>query len=160
MMKFLRIFISGLLLIGLIASTSYALEQNQNRLKIEDITLQVFDRSTNQLSPLSPLPNPYGMDMDILVTVKIRGNPTPPSNQVVPPQKIRLVVDGKEYTTAATGKVSSWKETQTRSVFIAPEKEISYVPFLIEYKCYPNVAFTASVSTSSLWKSFPLPCAE
>ncbi|HEY9608574.1 hypothetical protein [Allocoleopsis sp.] len=159
-MKFLRIFMIGLLFIGLIASTGYALEQNQNRLKIEDITLQVFDRSTNKLSPLSPLPNPYGMDMDVLVTVKVRGNQTPPSNQVVQPQKIRLVVDGKEYTTAATGKVSSWKETQTRSVFIAPEKEISYIPFLIEYKCYPNVAFTASVSTSSLWKSFPLSCAE
>lgn len=159
-MKFLRIFIIGLLLIGLIASTGYALEQNQNRLKIEDITLQVFDRSTNKLSPLSPLPNPYGMDMDILVTVKVRGNQTPPPNQLVPPQKIRLVVDGKGYTTPATGKVSPWKETQTRSVFIAPEKEISYVPFLIEYKCYPNVAFTASLSTSSQWKNFSLPCAE
>ncbi|MBD2129285.1 hypothetical protein NDI39_04100 [Microcoleus sp. ZQ-A2] len=160
MIKFLRIFIIGLLLIGLIASTGYALEQNQNRLKIEDITLQVFDRSTNKLSPLSPLPNPYGMDMDILVTVKVRGNQTPPPNQLVPPQKIRLVVDGKGYTTPATGKVSPWKETQTRSVFIAPEKEISYVPFLIEYKCYPNVAFTASLSTSSQWKNFSLPCAE
>lgn len=160
MIKFLRIFIIGLLLIGLIASTGYALEQNQNRLKIEDITLQVFDRSTNKLSPLSPLPNPYGMDMDILVTVKVRGNQTPPLNQLVPPQKIRLVVDGKGYTTPATGKVSPWKETQTRTVFIAPEKEISYVPFLIEYKCYPNVAFTASLSTSSQWKNFSLPCAE
>lgn len=160
MIKFLRIFIIGLLLIGLIASTGYALEQNQNRLKIEDITLQVFDRSTNKLSPLSPLPNPYGMDMDILVTVKVRGNQTPPPNQLVPPQKIRLVVDGKGYTTPATGKVSPWKETQTRTVFIAPEKEISYVPFLIEYKCYPNVAFTASLSTSSQWKNFSLPCAE
>ncbi|MBD2016375.1 hypothetical protein H6F96_20665 [Microcoleus sp. FACHB-53] len=160
MIKFLRIFIIGLLLIGLIASTGYALEQNQNRLKIEDITLQVFDRSTNKLSPLSPLPNPYGMDMDILVTVKVRGNQTPPPNQLVPPQKIRLVVDGKGYTTPATGKVSPWKETQTRPVFIAPEKEISYVPFLIEYKCYPNVAFTASLSTSSQWKNFSLPCAE
>lgn len=160
MMKFLRIFIIGFLLIGFIASTGYALEQNQNRFKVEDITLQVFDRSANKLSPLSPLPNPYGMDMDVLVTVKVRGTPTPASNQVVPPQKIRLVVDGKGYTTAATGKVSPWKETQTRSVFIAPDKEISYVPFLVEYKCYPNVAFTASVSTSSLWKSFPLSCAE
>lgn len=159
-MKLLRIFLIGLLLIGFIASTGYALEQNQNRLKIEDITLQVYDRSTNKLSPLSPLPNPYGMDMDILVTVKVRGNPTPPSNQLVPRQKIRLVVDGKGYTTPATGKVSPWKETQTRSVFIAPEKEISYVPFLIEYKCYPNVAFTASIATSSQWKSYPLPCAE
>jgi|SRR5919199_575019 hypothetical protein len=159
-MKLLRILIIGLLFIGLIASTGYALEQNQNRLKIEDITLQVYDRASNKLSPLSPLPNPYGMDMDILVSVKVRGNPTSASNQVVPPQKIRLIVDGKAYTTPATGKVSSWKETQTRSVFIAPEKEISYVPFLVEYKCYPNVAFTASVSTSSQWKNFSLPCAE
>jgi hypothetical protein len=159
-MKFLRIFIIGLLLIGLIASTGYALEQNQNRLKIEDITLQVFDRSTNKLSPLSPLPNPYGMDMDILVSVKVRGNPTPPPNQLVPPQKIRLVVDGKGYTTAATGKVPPWKETQTRSVFIPSETPISYVPFLIEYKCYPNVALTATVSASSQWKNFSLPCAE
>ena len=158
-MKFLRIFLIGLLFIGFIASAGYALELNQNRLKIEDITLQVFDRSTNTLSPLSPLPNPYGMDMDVLVTVKVRGNQTPPSNQVVPPQKIRLVIDGKGYTTAATGKVSPWKETQTRSVFIPSETKISYVPFLIEYKCYPNVAFTASVSTSNLWKSFPLSCA-
>lgn len=159
-MKLLRIFLIGLLLIGFIASTGYALEQNQNRLKIEDITLQVLDRSTNKLSPLSPLPNPYGMDMDILVSVKVRGKQTPPSNQLVPPQKIRLVVDGKGYTTAATGRVSPWKETQTRSVFIPPETEISYVPFLIEYKCYPNVAFTASLSTSSQWKNFSLPCAE
>jgi hypothetical protein len=159
-MKFLRIFIIGLLFIGLIASTGYALEQNQNRLKIEDMTLQVFDRSTNKLSPLSPLPNPYGMDMDILVSVKVRGNPTPPPNQLVPPQKIRLVVDGKGYTTPATGKVSPWKETLTRSVFMPPETEISYVPFLMEYKCYPNVAVTASVASSSQWKSFSLPCAE
>ncbi len=159
-MKFLRIFIIGLLFIGLIASTGYALEQNQNRLKIEDMTLQVFDRSTNKLSPLSPLPNPYGMDMDILVSVKVRGNPTPPPNQLVPPQKIRLVVDGKGYTTPATGKVSPWKETLTRSVFMPPETEISYVPFLIEYKCYPIVAVTASVASSSQWKSFSLPCAE
>ncbi|HEY9833202.1 MAG TPA: hypothetical protein V6D26_21800 [Stenomitos sp.] len=159
-MKFLRIFLIGLLFIGFITSTGYALEQNQNRLKIEDITLQVFDRSTNQLSPLSPLPNPYGMDMDVLVTVKVRGNQTPPSNQVVPPQKIRLVIDGKGYTTAATGKVSPWKETQTRSVFIPSETEATYVPFLIEYKCYPNVAFTASVASSSQWKNYPLSCAE
>ena len=159
-MKLLRVFMIGLLFIGLIASTSYALEQNQNRFKVEDITLQVFDRSTNKLSPLSPLPNPYGMDMDVLVTVKVRGNPTPASNQVVPPQKIRLVIDGKGYTTAATGKVSPWKDTQTRSVFIPSETPISYIPFLMEYKCYPNIALTASVSTASLWKNFSLPCAE
>ena len=159
-MKFLRNLMIGLLFIGLIASTSYALEQNQNRLTIEDITLQLFDRSTNKLSPLSPLPNPYGMDMDILVSVKVKGKATPPSNQLVPPQKIRLVVDGKGYTTAATGRVSPWKETQTRSVFIPPETQISFVPFLIEYKCYPNVAFTASVASSSQWKNLSLPCAE
>jgi hypothetical protein len=159
-MKFLRILMIGWFFIGLIASTSYALEQNQNRLTIEDITLQLFDRSTNKLSPLSPLPNPYGMDMDILVSVKVKGKPTPPSNQLVPPQKIRLVVDGKGYTTAATGRVSPWKETQTRSVFIPPETQISFVPFLIEYKCYPNVAFTASVASSSQWKNLSLPCAE
>ena len=36
-MKFLRIFIIGLLFIGLIASTAYALDQNQNRLKVEKL---------------------------------------------------------------------------------------------------------------------------
>lgn len=159
-MKFLRILIIGLLFIGFIASTGYALEQNQNRLKIEDITIQVFDRATNKLSTLSPLPNPYGMDMDLLVSVKVKGKSTPPSNQSIPSQKIRLVVDAKGYTTAATGRVSPWKETQTRSVLIPSETEATYVPFLIEYKCYPNVAFTASVASSSQWKNYPLSCAE
>lgn len=159
-MKLLRIFIIGLFLIGLIASTGYSLDQAQNRLRVEDMTLQIFDRSTNKLFPLTPLPNPYGLEMDILVSVKVRGNPAPPPNQLVPPQKIRLAVNAKGYTTPATGQVSPWKETQTRSVFIAPEQETSYVPFLVEYNCYPNVTFTASVSTSSQSKSLSLPCAE
>ncbi|HEY9670441.1 MAG TPA: hypothetical protein V6D11_03285 [Waterburya sp.] len=159
-MKFLRILIIGLFLIVFSASVGYSLEQTQNRFRIEDITLQVFDRSTNKLFPPSPLPNPYGLDMDILASVKVRGNPTSSSAQAVPPQKIRLVIDAKGYTTAATGRVSPWQETQTRSVFIPPDKETSYIPFLVEYKCYPNVVFTASLSTSSKSKTLSLPCAE
>jgi hypothetical protein len=159
-MKFLRILMIGLVLIVLSSSVGYSFEQAQNRFRIEDITLQVFDRSTNKLFPLSPLPNPYGLDMDILASVKVRGNPTAPPAQAVPPQQIKLAIDAKGFTTAATGRVSPWKETQTRSLFIPPDKETSYIPFLAEYKCYPNVVFTASLSTSSKSKTLSLPCAE
>jgi len=159
-MRLVWILMIGLFLIGFIASTGYSFDQAHNRLKIEDITLQVFDRSTNNLFPLSPLPNPYGLDMDILVSVKVSGKPTSPSAQSVLPQKVSLVVDGKGYTTAATGRVTPWKETQTRSVFITPEKELSFIPFFIEYKCNPNVVFTASLAASRKSKTLSLPCAE
>ena len=159
-MRFVGIVIIGLCLILFSASVGYSFEQAQNRLSIEDITLQVFDRSSNKLFPPSPLPNPYGLDMDILASIKVKGNPTSSSTQPVPPQRVRLTIDAKGYTTAATGRVSPWKETQTRAVFIPPDKEISYIPFLVEYKCYPNVVFTASLSTSSKSKTLALSCAE
>lgn len=153
-------FVIVLLLLVVSVSRSDSLPKAQNRFNIIDITMQGFDRSTNQLFSLPQLPNPYGLDIDLLVSLEVSDNPDTSSEQLAKPQKATLSVDAKGYTTAATGEVPPWKESQTRTVFIASARGISYLPFIVEYKCYPDVIFTANLAGYSKSKRLSMPCAE
>jgi hypothetical protein len=153
-MRFLQIFILVVFLIVFSASIGYSFDKNENTLNVADITVQAFDRSTNKLFSILELPNPYGLDLDLLVSVKVDGKTDPR------PQEVTLSVDAQGYTTAATGYSLPWHESQTRAVSMVLEKGISYVPFIVEYQCYPNVFFTASIGKSSKSKRVALLCAE
>ncbi len=130
---------------------------------LEAIDVQVFNRLKNQLVPLNQPSNPYGLGMDLLISVKVKpGTQSPP-----PGSNLVLSINANGYNTPATGAVSAWNSTQTRSISFSSKDQFSHsFPFLAEYQCYPQVQLTATLiqpgqpAGSSLTKTLDLSCAE
>lgn len=159
-MKNFKSLVLAIFLVSCGTPLAYSFEKQYKSFKIDDINVRVFDRSTNQVFPLSELPNHYGLDMDLLVSVKVIGVTSQSFAQLVPRQKVTLSIDAPGYMTAATGDVPPWQENHTRSVFISSKATTSYLPFIVEYQCYPHVIFTASTAESTKSETVALPCAE
>lgn len=153
---FLRVIVLVVVFIISTASLGYGFEKQQLPLKVTDIYLRGFDRMTNQTFSLPKLSNPYGLDMDLLVSLELGGKP----NKSKPQQKVTLTVSGKAFSTPATGSVGAWNEKLTRTVAVTAEQGGYFIPFVIEYKCYPQVTLTATIGSNSMSKNFALPCAE
>lgn len=130
---------------------------------LKAINVQVYDRLQNQVVPLNQPWNPYGLGMDLLISVKVQpGDPFPP-----PGTKLKLAVDAKGYESPATGSVEDWRLVKTQEIsFVSGGQTSQSFPFLAEYKCYPQVQVTATLippgqsEGSSLTKNLDLSCAD
>lgn len=121
---------------------------------VEEITVQIYDRATGRLIPLGSPPNPYGLDMDLLIAVKLKG-PTPARIY-----DLNLSMDAPAYNTPATGLVPALKVRQSRRVSSMPESRTAFFPFALEYVCYPEVMITARLDKSFKTRKIGLGCAE
>ncbi len=130
---------------------------------LQAIDVQIFNRLKNQLVPLNQRWNPYGLGMDLLISVKVK-----PSAQATPPgTNLVLAINAKGYDTPATGPVPAWNSVQTRSIsFISNDQFSHSFPFLAEYQCYSQVQLTATLiqpgqsAGPSLTRTLDLSCAE
>jgi|GEM_PF-1944412 len=130
---------------------------------LEAIDVQIFNRLKNQLIPLNQRENPYGLGMDLLVSVKVK-----PGTQAIPPgTNLVLSINAPSYDTPTTGLVPAWNTVQTRSLSFGSNNQLSHsFPFLADYRCYPQVQLTATLiqpgqsAGPSLTKTLDLSCAE
>ncbi|WP_299491452.1 hypothetical protein [Acaryochloris sp. IP29b_bin.137] len=130
---------------------------------LQAIDVQIFNRLKNQLVPLNQRWNPYGLGMDLLISVKVK-----PGTQATPPgTNLVLAINAKGYATPATGPVPAWNSVQTRSLsFISNDQFSHSFPFLAEYQCYSQVQLTATLiqpgqtAGPSLTRTLDLSCAE
>lgn len=129
---------------------------------LEAIDVQIFNRLQNQLMPLNQRENPYGLGMDLLVSVKVK-----PGTQAIPAgTNLVLSINAPSYDTPATGPVPAWNAVQTRSLSFSNDQFSHSFPFLADYRCYPQVQLTATLiqpgqsAGPSLTKTLNLSCAE
>lgn len=130
---------------------------------LQAIDVQIFNRLKNQLVPLNQPWNPYGLGMDLLISVKVK----PGTQETQPGTNLVLAINAKGYNTSATGPVPAWNQVQSRSIAINANDQFSYsFPFLAEYRCYSEVQLTATLiqpgltTGPSLTKTINLGCAE
>lgn len=129
------------------------------------IEVQIFDRIKNQLVPLEQRWNPYGLGMDLFITVKV--NPASGAQAIPPGTHLVLAINAAGYNTPATGSVPAWNSVQTRSLAWIGNEQLGHTfPFLADYRCYPQVQLTATLlqpgqlAGPSLTKTLNLSCAE
>ncbi|NJK41058.1 MAG: hypothetical protein HC934_06310 [Acaryochloridaceae cyanobacterium SU_2_1] len=131
---------------------------------IEGIEVKVLNRRSNQLTSLEQRENPYGLDMDLLIMVKVKGTtgdlPSAAAN-------LLLAIHAPGYDYPATGPVSDWNIVHTRPLKLGSHDGTSYFfPFLVDYQCYPKVQLTATIvqaesaNNASFFQSLNLGCAE
>lgn len=130
---------------------------------LQAIDVQIFNRVNNQLVPLNQPWNPYGLGMDLLISVKVK----PGQQETQPGTNLVLAINAKGYNTPATGPVPAWNSVQTRSIAVSANDQLSYsFPFLAEYQCYSEVQLTATLiqpgltTGPNLTKTINLGCAE
>lgn len=130
---------------------------------LQAIDVQLFNRLKNQLVPLNQPWNPYGLGMDLLISVKVK----PGTQETQPGTNLVLAINAKGYNTPATGPVPAWNQVQSRSIAINANDQFSYsFPFLAEYRCYSEVQLTATLiqpgltTGPSLTRTINLGCAE
>lgn len=148
------------LILLLVLTTAIASSQAQNSTPyiVDEISVQLFDRTTNRVRPfsgqMSELPNPIGANMDLLVSVKLIN---PDESTEFQRSDLTLSIHADGYYYATTGEVPPWDEKQVRSIAIV-ESNQAYIPFLVEYQCYNEVELTAQLPGSRQTKAIALPC--
>jgi hypothetical protein len=126
---------------------------------ISSIEAQVYDRQKGAIVATDAASDPYGMNVDAFVTVKLQG-----THDGEAPLKLKLVVSAPKESSEATGDRPAWKVTQTRELHALAENGVTTVPFLINYTCASSVTVTATLTgpgvkgSKTLKTSFP--CAE
>ncbi|NJK30576.1 MAG: hypothetical protein HC790_07020 [Acaryochloridaceae cyanobacterium CSU_3_4] len=138
---------------------------DSTRQTLAAIDVQIFDRIKNQLVSLEQRWNPYGLGMDLFITVKV--NPVSGAQTIPPGTNLVLAINAASYNTPATGSVPPWNLVQTRPLSWIGNEQLSHAfPFLAEYRCYPQVQLTATLlqpgqsAGPSLTKTLNLSCAE
>jgi hypothetical protein len=108
---------------------------------IKDIRFQVYDNQHNKLSEKSL--NPYGNDMDILVSVYLFQNLDKQTKY-----KVKLEAFGKGRSNEAEGLVEDYKinlDLNTALYF----KGGKYLPFFLPYPCTQNTEFKVTVTSQN-----------
>jgi hypothetical protein len=128
-------------------------------LKIDSIKVMAFDRQKNEVVPLNKIPNPFGADSDIVVSVLVKGEPgePPPAGGT---RKISIEMSSPAYSDEASGSHGPWKLRMERSFRGVGETGASYYPFLMPYDCRMKVTITAHLGLSSKTTQADFACAE
>ena len=126
---------------------------------ISAIDAQVYDRQKGAIVAMDAASDPYGMNVDAFVTVKLQG-----TYEGDAPLKLKLVVSAPKESSEATGDRPAWKVTQTRELHALAEGGVTQVPFLLNYTCASKVKVTVTLSGPGIKGSKTLdtsfPCAE
>jgi hypothetical protein len=123
---------------------------------VEAITFKLFDETSGKVVPIDKPPNPYGVNVSLLVIVKLKG----PTDGDATKPKLTLDVAAPAASDEATGDHPAWKLTQERELGPLPEKGIGYQLFLVPFQCRERVTFTATIGKSSKAVPQSLACAE
>ena len=105
--------------------------------------------------PLNKPPNPYGMNVSLMVIVKLKG-PAEGEGR----QQLTLEVNAPASSDEATGDHPAWKETLQKMVGPVGEKGVGYQLFVLPFQCRERVMFTATVGKSTKAVKQTLACAE
>lgn len=122
---------------------------------VEGISFKLFDEATGKVLPFDKPPNPYGMNLTVMVIVKLKG-----PHEGDAPATLTLEASAPASSDAATGDHPPFKVTQSRPVRVVGERGIGYQLFLVPYECREGVTFTATVGKSTKSVKQDLGCAE
>ncbi|MFP2925799.1 hypothetical protein ACLESO_11390 [Pyxidicoccus sp. 3LG] len=127
-------------------------------ISITSIDAQVYDRQKGAIVAMGEASDPYGMNGDAFIVVKLQG-----THDGDAPLKLKLVASAPKESSEA-GDSPGFKVTQTRDLHALAENGVTQVPFLIPYSCASKVTLTATLTgpgvkgSKTLSTSFP--CAE
>ncbi len=148
-----------LFLAGPAGSVSAAPKAAAPNVTISDIQAQVYDRQQGAVVALDAASDPYGMNVDAFIVVKVQG-----PHEGDAPLKLKLLVSAPKESSEATGDRPAWKVTQTRDLAVLTENGVTQVPFILPYHCASKVKVTATLTGGGLKASKTLdtsfPCAE
>ena len=136
----------------------------RGKYSVEQITLKLFDRATGKFVSFEKPPNPYGMDLDVLVFVKVKGPSTPGTQQ--PPFDVTLLLDTPATKADEAGndaQAPTHRELSSKALNL-PELGVGYYMFPFPWVCN-TVNLTARVETKGeapqeRTKKVELGCAE
>ncbi|MCE9671796.1 hypothetical protein LY474_28710 [Myxococcus stipitatus] len=122
------------------------------------IVMRVFDRKKADIVTTEEASDPYGMNVDALLLVKVQG-----TYDGDKPLKLTLTASAPKEETEA-GSRRAWKVTQTRELYTLPEGGVAQVPFLLPYQCSGTVKVVATLTGPGIKETRKLdtafPCAE
>ncbi|MDC0710229.1 hypothetical protein POL68_17260 [Stigmatella sp. ncwal1] len=123
------------------------------------VEARVYDRQKGAIVSVEEASDPYGMNVDAFIVVKVQG-----THEGDAPLKLKLVVSAPKESSEASGDRPAWKVTQTRTLHALSEEGTTQVPFLLPYACASKVQVTVTLTgpgvkgSKTLDTSFP--CAE
>ncbi len=126
---------------------------------ISNIDVQVYDRQKGAVVALDAMSDPYGMNADAFIVVKLEGK-----YEGDKPLKLTVTASAPKESSEATGDRPAWKKAQSRDLHALAEEGATQVPFLVPYECASKVKVTVTLTgpgikaSKSLDTSFP--CAE
>ncbi|AKQ63745.1 hypothetical protein A176_000657 [Myxococcus hansupus] len=149
----------ALLLAPATQSVSAAPKAAAPAVTISAIEAQVYDRQQGAIVATDAASDPYGMNVDAFIVVKLQG--TYEGNA---PLKLKLLVSAPKESSEAAGNRPAWKVTQTRDLAALSENGVTQVPFIVPYQCASKVKVTVTLTGGGLKGSKTLdtsfPCAE
>jgi len=131
---------------ALVATAAHAEKPKKARWSISAITLKLFDQDKNAVVSIDKPPNPYGLGLDLLVSVKVKG----PTEIEGERPTLSLTVDAPASSDEATGDHDAWHEAQTRAITTLGDKGAMWFLFLVPYQCYENVTFAAKLTGAEI----------
>ncbi|MCP3102662.1 hypothetical protein LZ198_27680 [Myxococcus sp. K15C18031901] len=140
----------------LLAST--AVSASEPAVTLGGVVMRVFDRKKGDIVTPDEASDPYGMNVDALLLVRVQG-----TYEGDKPLKLTLTASAAKEETEA-GSRRAWKVTQTRELYALPEGGVAQVPFVLPYQCAGTVKVVATLTgpgikdTRKLDTAFP--CAE
>ncbi|MCP3169350.1 hypothetical protein HUW62_31025 [Myxococcus sp. AM011] len=151
--KLRSLLVSGVLLLSSTAGSASA-----PSVSLGGVVLRVFDRQKASIVTTDEAADPYGMNVDALLLVKVQG-----TYEGDKPLKLKLVVSAPKEESEA-GSRRAWKVTQTRELHALAEKGETTVPFLLPYECSSSVKVVVTLTGPGINGSKTLdtafPCAE
>ncbi|MCP3062679.1 hypothetical protein LXT21_28230 [Myxococcus sp. K38C18041901] len=146
------------LLGGALLMSSTAGSAGAPAVAIEGVELRVFDRAKGAIVAVDEASDPYGMNVDAVLLVKVKG-----TYEGDKPLRLKLTASAPKEESEA-GSRRAWKTAQTRELHVLAEGGVTVVPFLMTYQCAATVKVVATLTgpgvqgTRTLDTAFP--CAE
>lgn len=126
---------------------------------LASVEAQVYDRQKGAVVAMDEASDPYGMNVDAFIVVKVQGTYAGDA-----PLKLKLVASAPKESSEATGEMPGWKVSQTRTLHALAENGTTQVPFLLPYTCASQVKVTVTLTGPGIKGSKTLdtafPCAE
>lgn len=149
----------GLLMMGVAVPAWAQSAPKKQGVSISEIEVRVFDRQKNALVALQESSDPYGMNVDAVLVVKVQG-----TWEGEAPLVLKLTASAPKESSEATGELPGWKVTQSRKLVVLSEDGVTHVPFLLPFTCASKVKVTAHLTGPGVKASKTLdtafPCAE
>ena len=126
-----------LVAVTLTLSPAFAKTAPKNPYSVDSMSLRLFNRVTNKIVPFDKPPNPYGMDMDVIVAVKVKLTGEAALVKEKPAFDLELLLD---YPKREADEVGNEAE-KAKQVTLAQRKlwlgdnGAAYFLFVIPYTC-------------------------